>query len=234
MAREKAEKLWIGGGAVAALALAGGLWMFAVNPELSDASSLRSQTNDTQVQNTALQSKVAKLKVDDANIGGLRKVLAAARGALPSDDGMAALTKQLGDQAHAAHVSVTTLTAGTPAAAVPAAASTTPTDTSASTSSAPPAPTSPTSSGAAAPGLYAIPVTLVVSGSVSHDLDFLHAIQHEGPRAALVTSAALGSAGTGSAATSLTVQLTVFSAPQAPAVAPTPGATPTASPTTGG
>ena len=44
MARDKVEKLWIGGGVVAAVAVSAAVWMFAVSPELSDTDSIRSQT----------------------------------------------------------------------------------------------------------------------------------------------------------------------------------------------
>src|SRR5690349_16444532 len=116
MAREKSEKLWIGGGVVATLLLAGGIWTFGVSPELDDAASIQSQSADTQTQNLTLESKVSDLRRQYAGIDKLRASLAAAHAALPSDLAMSTFTRQISDQAAATHVSVQALTAGAPAA----------------------------------------------------------------------------------------------------------------------
>jgi hypothetical protein len=223
MARRNPEKLWLGGGIAAAVVLTAGLWLFAVHPQLSNASSLRSQVSDAQWQNSILQNKVNTLKAAYDHIGPVRSALARARAALPSGNGLAALSWQIQRQASAAHVSVTSLTAGTPAAATSAVAPTA--ATAAASTSAAPAPVT-----AAQPATaYTIPMTVVVAGTAAQDLAFLHAVQQHGPRAALVTDTQLtdGDAGTGS---NLTVQMTVFVAPPITPAAP-PAAAASADPT---
>jgi Tfp pilus assembly protein PilO len=228
MARERVERLWIGGGTVAAVLVAAVGWMVVVHPKLSDASSLRSQTDDAQAANIVLQTKIDKLERDKANMGALQKSLADAQAALPSDSGLAAFTRQIGAQAAAAHVTVTSITASTPTpvgGAAPAAPAAT-TDTSTATA-APSSPPAPAASGAAATphGAYVIPLTVSVSGNADAEVRFLTALQH-GSRAVLVTSAQLAAAGAGSSGdTALTIQLQAFAVPQAAPATSSAGST---------
>jgi hypothetical protein len=226
MARDKLEKLWIGGGAVAALLVAGAVWTLAVSPEFDDADAVRTQAADTETQNIALQSNVTRLQQQYAGIGKLRNELVAVHAALPNDLAMSGFTQQIGAQAKAAHVSVQTLTAGAPAAmtAAPAAAA-----SSTSTSTAAPA-SSPSSTTASAPSTYTIPVSIMVSGKPADELRFLHAVQLDGPRAALLTGATASDGNNGT--TTLSLQMTVFVAQQAAApTAATPTPTSTSTPT---
>jgi len=226
MARDKNEKVWIGGGAVAALLVAAAAWTFVVSPKLSHVDSLRSQTSDAQTQNLALDSNVSKLRDEYAHIADVRKHLAQAQSQLPADSAMSALTTQRSSQARANHVTITQFTATDPAPV--GAASTAP--ASSDTSSTTPA---PGTAGSAPSGNYSITVTLSVNGAQRNDLAFARAVQQEGPRVALVTGVqfATGSAATGSGGgpggTTMTLTLEVFVAPAAPAAAisPTPSAT---------
>lgn len=225
MARDKNEKVWIGGGAVAALIVAAAAWSFVVSPKLDHVDSLRAQTADAQTQNLGLDANVSKLKAEYTHIGTVRNQLAGAQAQLPADSGMSALTTQLSAQARANHVSITQFNATDPApVGVPSAA-----PTSTDTSSAAPA---QGVSSAAPSGNYSIAVTLSVIGSQGNELAFARAVQQEGPRTALVSSVqmATGSAatgpGSGSGGTTMTLQMSVFVAP------PAPVATPTATPTT--
>lgn len=239
MARDKKEKAWIGGGAVAAVLLAAGLWTFAVSPQLQDVRSLHSQTADAQTQNLALQDNVARLRDQYAHIGVVKRQLADVQAELPSDNGLSALTTQLNAQAQAHQVKITQLTAGDPQPWAP------PTDSSGAT----PAPSSSSSTTAAttttggtvvspAGQLYVIPVSVTATGSQPHELAFAHAVQYRAPRAALVSSVQLqngSGAGAGRASStgsSLTLQMNVFVAPVAPSTtpAPTPSAAPTSTP----
>ncbi|HEY2297738.1 MAG TPA: hypothetical protein VGH43_08425 [Jatrophihabitans sp.] len=229
MARDKNEKVWIGGGAVVALLVAGAAWSFVVSPKLSHVDSLRSQTSDAQTQNLSLNANVSKLKDEYARIATVRKQLAEAQAQLPSDSGMSALTTQLSAQARANHVSITQFTATDPAPVGVASTAPAPTDSSSA------APVAGAATSAAPSGNYSIAVTLSVNGSQSNDLAFARAVQQQGPRIALASSVQLatGSAATGSGGgsggTTMTLQLDVFVAPVAPAA---PAATPTATPST--
>lgn len=226
MARDHNERVWIGGGAIATILLAGGLWAFVVSPQLDDVDSLKSQTADAQVQNLALQGNVTRLKDQYAHIGEVKDQLKAAQRQLPSENALSDLTSQLNAQARAHHVSITQFTAADPAPVV------------SSTASGAPAP-APSTAVAAAPGasaasgLYAIQVSVAVSGKSSDELAFARAVQTDGPRAALVTSVQLqsgassGGTGTGTKGSQLTLAMDVFVAPPAPTAAATPAPTPT-------
>lgn len=235
MARSKPERLWIAGGAVAAVIVAAVGWGFAVSPKLSQADDLRTQTADTQMQNLSLESHVGQLRSDYAKLDQLRKQRDAARLALPTDSGLAGLTEQLNAQGRAAHVSVTLISAGTPEQPT-MAASTTPADTSSASSSASSsAAPAPTTSSAAAAGLYSIPINLSVTGARDNDLRFLDLVQHKGPRASLVGSVQLtdsGASATGGGAvtTTMTVTMNVFveTVPSAAPATPTPSPVSTA------
>lgn len=230
MPRDKAEKLWIAGGAGAAVLVAAGAWMFAVSPALGDADSIRSQSADVATQNLALQSNVSKLQQQYDHIATLRRAEALARQALPGDLAMSDFTDQINKQASTYHLQVSSMTAADPVPAVatapvpsPSASSTTSSPAATSTSSAP------------ASGLFAIPITLVVTGSQANDLAFVRAVQRDGARAALVNSATLSADATGKGGMSMSMQLEVFVALAAPpptgSVSVPAGATPSASPT---
>jgi Tfp pilus assembly protein PilO len=234
MARDKVEKLWIGGGIVAAVAVTGAVWLLAVSPELSDTHNIHSQTSDTRAQNAALEANVTKLQAAYAHIGKLRTALKEADDALPASLALSEFTQQISTQARQNRVSVTTLTAGVPGAVEPPSTTgTTSATPSESTSSTPPsaAGTVPTT------GLYSIPISVAVSGKQDAMIDFVRSVQQDGPRAALVSAATLAStpgttSGTSdtptSGPTTLTLQMQVFVASDAVAAA---GTTPTAAPT---
>jgi Tfp pilus assembly protein PilO len=232
MARDKVEKLWIGGGVVAAVAVAGAVWMFAVSPELSDAHNIRSQTADTQAQNAALEANVTKLQAAYAHIGKLRTALKEADDALPASLALSEFTQQISTQARQNHVSVTTLTAGVPGAVEPP---TTPGTTTSATPSESTSSSAPSAAGAVSTtGLYSIPISVAIAGKQNDMIGFVRSVQRDGPRAALVSAATLastpGTTTTGkstaaSGPTTLTLQMQVFVASDAVAA---PSATPTA------
>jgi hypothetical protein len=203
MARTRTERLWVGGGSLAVVLLAILGWLVVVSPKLSSASSLRSQKGEIQLQNDVLQGKINKLKDANANMAQLQQTLKDAAARLPSDAGLAAFTNDVQAMAASAQVSIAVITAGSPSRVIPGGAA-----------QAQP----PTATAKAIPGaLYSIPITLSVNGTPGHDLIFLNAIQH-GTRATLVTATQLSTqagAGTTGAQTTLTLQLQVFSAPQA-------------------
>jgi hypothetical protein len=220
MAREKNEKVWMAGGALSAVLLAGALWTFVVSPQMGDVDNLRSQTADAQTQNLALQSNVSRLREEYTHIADVKRQLADAQAQLPADSGLSALTSQLNAQARAHHVKITQVTAAPPAPYVA------PTPT-AGVSGAP-ASAGAASSGSPAGELFVIPVSVAVSGSQADELAFARAVQMQGPRSALIGSVQLqsgggaGSTGTGTKGSSLTLQMNVYVAPVAPAVAPSP------------
>jgi hypothetical protein len=201
------KRLLLGGGAVLAVIIVLIGWFAVINPQLSAASSARDQAEAARLQNIVLQGKNTKLKAQNDNAAALRASLAAALAELPSDGGLPAFTRQLSAQATAASVVLSSVIVGaaTPVVGVVAA-------TGATTGAAAPAPS---------PGLVQITMTLAATGLGRNDLAFLKAIQVTGPRRVLVTASQLAPSGGGAAAgidgpCTLTLTLTIFSAPLSP------------------
>jgi type IV pilus assembly protein PilO len=215
MAASRNDRLWVAGGAAGALLVALLAWLLVINPELSNASSLRDQTNAAQTQNTVLQAKVRALQAEDANKVKLTEEMRQALNALPITNGIDDLTRQLSGHAAAALVKIKAITVGAPAPVTLTGGSAT------SSSSAPPG---AAAGGATAGKLYSIAITLISEGSTPHQQAFLDRIQRIGPRRVLISSTqfAPGAAAlTGSieSASTMTAQLQVFSSPQTPAQA---------------
>lgn len=193
----KSERFWLVGGALAAVIVAAAGWFGAVGPQLSNASSLDSQTLDAQTQNMTLQAKIRKLQ--HADMTALTASLQQTRSALPIETDIAGYTHQLSGYAVQNHVTVTGINAAAPVSAT----------------AKPGQPAVPVA-GSAAGGLFALPLTVIVKGSIANDLAYLKAVQAD-PRAALVTSAQLANdASKTGDLTQLTIQMQVYVAPQTP------------------
>ena len=207
----QSRRTWIAGGAVGAIALIALGWLGLIGPELASTSSLKNQTADAQTQNFVLRSKVTTLQAQDKKLPALKQQLAALQRELPPDSGMPTYIKQVMQQADAAGVVLTSITAGTPVSAAlnGVAASTLP---------------------IASPAghLFSIPVNVVGDGSLAQQRALIKSIQNNGPRRALLTSVAFGlpddvAAGdpdkiqTIDPGNVMTIQLQVFVAPQSPA-----------------
>ena len=219
------RRVWIGGGVLLAVVLVAASWFLLISPERSSASDLRSQAANTDVQNSVMASKNAKLAKQNANIKGLRAKLVKAVDSLPPTSGLPEFTREATAFAKAAGVKLTGITIGGVSSVSGVAAPTTP-DTSGEDSTATPAPSPTASSPTPAPGgvvtttasgQYSISVTLVSQGSLVHQLTFLHALE-VGPRRVLVTSTQMGISASSrissvDASTSMTAQLNIFSAP---------------------
>jgi hypothetical protein len=212
------KRAWLGGGAIAAVLIAAVSWFMVISPERSSTTSLGTQTSAAQLQNTLTQAKITKLRRQSANLAKLQAQLASALEALPKASGLPAFTRQLSAQAAASHVAVTNISIGAITIANLNGTAVVPGATTATTT--PGAVTTPAIAAqpSAAGNVFAIPVTVVSSGSLKNELAFLKAIQTLGPRRALVTSTQFAPDAK-SAATSLdkvttvTAQVTVFSAP---------------------
>jgi hypothetical protein len=196
----KSDRFWLLGGVLAAIVVAALAWFFAVGPQLSNASSLQSQTTDAQTQNAALQANIRKLQRQNSDMTALTAALQQARTALPVDTEIAAYTKQLSDYAASNHVQIVGINAGAPVSGM----------------TKPGQPAVP-AGGSAAGQLFGLPMTVIVKGNINDDLKYLRAIQ-TGPRAALVTSTQIASDAAKGGVPQLTIGLAVFVAPQTPDV----------------
>lgn len=252
MKRTDDARLWLAGGVVAAvLAVAFG-WLVLIGPQISQAASLRSQAADQQASNTLLQARVGALRTLSAQLPALVTALGAARAQVPITSALSTFTDQLGRRATQAKVTVTSVAVApavgaadpTPAAGAASASGAASAGTASGTGAGAGANagSSPGAAGGATAGgpagkLFAIPVTVITTGSLAQQRAFLTAVR-AGPRASVVTatrlgpgSTAAGAAGAGGAAagasagsagsiertSEMTTQLTVFVAPQTPA-----------------
>lgn len=194
----KSDRFWLLGGVLAAVVVAALAWFFAVGPELSNASSLQSQTSDAQNQNAALQVNIRKLQRQNSDMTTLTSSLAQARAALPVQTDIAAYTKQLSDYAASNHVQIIGINASAPVSGM----------------AKPGQPAVPVG-GTAAGQLFGLPMTVVVKGNINDDLNYLHAVEN-GPRAALVLTSQVASDASKNGIPQLTIGLSVFVAPQTP------------------
>ncbi len=259
MKRTDDARLWLAGGVVAAvLAVAFG-WLVLIGPQISQAAALRSQAADQQASNTLLQARVGALRTLSAQLPALVTALGSARAQVPITSALSTFTDQLGRQATQSKVTVTSVAVApavaaadpTPAAGAASAAgaagaasagTASGTGAGAGANAGAGAGSSPGAAGGATAGgpagkLFAIPVTVITTGSLAQQRAFLTAVR-AGPRASVVTatrlgpgSTAAGAAGAGVAAagasagsagsiertSEMTTQLTVFVAPQTPA-----------------
>jgi hypothetical protein len=206
MARGQDKRIWLAGGAAAAVVIALAGWFGVIGPQLSSTSSLQTQTQAAQDQNLVLLSRVARLRRESDKLPTLTADLAKLLAGLPFDSGLPEFTRQLSAQAAHHSVEITSIvvgsitpTTGSGGAAVPKRGTTSP-----------------------AGQEFAIPVTVLSTGSAVNQLAFLNAIQVNGPRRALVNSSQLAPASGAQsasvdAACTMTTQLTIFTAPLTPA-----------------
>ena len=203
------KRLWLCGGAIVAVLIVLLGWFYVIHPELSAASSHRDQAESARTQNIVLEGKNNKLKVQNDDAAALRAGLAAALAELPYDSGLPEFTRQVSAQATEHSMLLSSIVVGN---AVPVVGPST--DDAGTTDTA--------ATAAASTGLVTIPITVIATGLGSSQLAFLTALQVTGPRRALVTAVQIAPLGGGEAVGSdaestMTLQLTVFSAPLSPA-----------------
>jgi Tfp pilus assembly protein PilO len=211
MMRLSAERLWLIGGVVAVVALFAVGWFFAISPQYDQAASLNDQAATTDSQVTQLQHRIAELRKQNENLPTYLATLAKQQAALPSTSGLSDLLRELQGAGDVTGAAVSGVSVGGVV------------DVSAGGSK-----------------LYALPLTMTVTGSVSQLREFLNQLQQVQPRAVLITSASLStsvsvgsSAAPGSKATTSTSSLSLsmkafVAASSAAAATPTTSASPSA------
>jgi hypothetical protein len=215
------QRVWLGGGALAAVVIAAASWFLLIHPELSAANDLHNQADGQRTQNQQLANKVESLKHKSEHLSRYTTALGRALDALPFDSGLPALTRQLSSEAAANGVEVSSISVGS----IKATTSQTPVSTSSDENSSTDAtsttgPSVPTS-GIVVGNTYAIPVSLISVAPLRQQEAFLEAIRADGPRHALVTNVQLAP-GAGAridsidSSSAMTTQFTVYAAPQTP------------------
>jgi Tfp pilus assembly protein PilO len=204
MGARYADRIWMLGGLVAVVLLAVAGWFLLIGPKYAEASDVRTQTADTQTQVISLRKRVNALKEQQRNLPALQAALKAKQKALPSTAAVPAFLSQLQASSSDLGVNVTGVTVGAPLQV------------------------------AKVTGVWSLPITMTVSGSVGDLEDFLTALQGSDYRAVLITSAGLNpgtsdasadssgaSAAPAADATQLNLSLSAFVAPPAGSGTPT-------------
>jgi Tfp pilus assembly protein PilO len=222
--RSQIERLWlVAGGLVAFVMLLIGYFFF-ISPQRSNTSDINNQTATAQQQNAMLQARLDALREQNKNLAKYQAELASAQLALPSTSGISDFLRtlqSLGTQTNSLvtglnvgePVDVTPVTVGQPTSSATASASPTASPgTDSSTAAAAP--------GATTPGVYELPITATVTGSVSGLTEFLDQLQAVQPRAVLVTqigmnvaNAGVGDGGNAAGSYGLNLTMQAFVAP---------------------
>ncbi|MET0864842.1 MAG: hypothetical protein ABWZ98_10950 [Nakamurella sp.] len=208
--RPQSTRWWLIGGAVLAVLIVAVGWFGVIDPQLTAAAATRDQAESARMENILLESKNDKLEEQNENAAALRTDLAAALAALPSDGGLPEFTRQLSAQATATSVVLNSVVIGSASSVELPVATTGDTADPETTAALEPA-----------AGLVQITVTVTATGLGADNQAFLQAIQLTGPRRAVVTSSELSPASVNeggiSGPSTMTLTLTIFSAPLAPA-----------------
>jgi len=103
------SRVWLIGGAVAALVALLVGWLFVVSPQRARAADLGAQADQINGANTALVSQIAQLKRDFANLPASQAQLRTYSQRIPSVAAMSSLLRQLSTAAVASHVTITSI-----------------------------------------------------------------------------------------------------------------------------
>lgn len=113
------SRIWLVGGAVAALVALLAGWLFVVSPQRAKAADLNSQADQIGSANAALVTQIAQLKRDFANLPATQAQLRTYSARIPSTAAMSSLLRQLSAAATASHVTLTTISPSSLTAMMP-------------------------------------------------------------------------------------------------------------------
>ena len=198
------DKLWLAAGVIAVglIMLVG--YTMVISPQNGRTSAAQSSLNEAKAREQVLRGRLTQLANESANLPKYQAELAAARAALPSDEGMADFLREMQVVSGSTQTTVQSIQVGAVSGVGVVPNSTLPAGKQ-------PAPTT-----------YKVQVTVSVTGTVPALLSFLYQVQEVQPRAVLVTSVVIGaSANTtasvgGAGAQNLTITMDAFVAPTAP------------------
>ncbi|MFC4058206.1 type 4a pilus biogenesis protein PilO [Planomonospora corallina] len=209
------DRLWMIGGLLAAVLLLLSGWFVLISPEMDEADRLQADAETMQVQMATLRSKLADLRRENENLPRYRAELATARQALPTTADSEKFLRQLQQAGEATDAFVQGVNVG-----------------------------DPVQTEASGAQMHYLPVAVTVTGSAAEVEAFLDEIQHDQPRAVLVTSltaqaedgggdgAEDSGGGTLADGQSTVVNLKIFVASQVPAETAADAPAETASPDT--
>jgi hypothetical protein len=189
-------RIWAIGSVAAMVALLAGGWFVGAQPFLASASAASASAAQITMANQSTEARLARLAKQASDMHGLKSQEAVAAAAVPASLDSNAFVARINAIAATVHVSVQSVTPGTPQAytapasvqaAQQAAAIAAQPSASPSASAAPaPAPaavavpalaaTDPSISGA---NFTVVPMTVAVKGTMEATLQFTHALQHD-------------------------------------------------------
>jgi Tfp pilus assembly protein PilO len=214
MPQNRLERMWLLGGAFVAAFIVLLGYLFFIGPQRSNTSDVNGQRAAAQQTNTALQAKINRLGQETKNLATYQAQVTRAELALPSTSGLPDFLRTLQSIGNATLANVSSLTVGPP------------TDVTLATSAAPAAAASGTpakSAGgtqatASGPHVFALPLTVSVSGTFAQLDQFLTQLQTVQPRAVLISQITEGYGATTGKTSGATLQLTMqaFVAPTSP------------------
>jgi Tfp pilus assembly protein PilO len=175
----RVDRIWLLGGVVVVVLLAVASWFLVIHPRYTEASAVRDQVGDGNVQLIRLQHQLADLNVQEKRKAALLAKLKTLQTALPPSSDLTAFVRQLQASSTADNVDVSTISLGTPVKSDSVAT------------------------------VLEVPITLTVTGAADNMSKFLLQLQSAQTRAVLITQVGLSAATTtdGSAATDLTASL---------------------------
>lgn len=217
------SRLWLIGGAIAAVLVLVLGWFFFVSPQRDEADQLTQQAADLEQQNQLLAAKIAQLKQQASALPSLQAELDTLAAQAPPTPEIPELVRQLSSVASETGVTLLSVAPALPAPWTPPAATATPTATgTAAASGAPAAPGAPAAG--AANGIQQIALTVAASGAYSNVQLFISRLETL-PRALLVSGWTLGrgaeGGATGGNTLALSLQGSVFILPDLPTAVPT-------------
>jgi Tfp pilus assembly protein PilO len=195
MGGRHADRLWTIGGVAIIVVLALISWFFLIKPKYAETDDVHRQAEDTQIQIRTLNKRIAELEKQKSKLSQYRSALKVSQLALPSTSGVPDLLRQLEKAGDDRGVKVAGFVVN----------------------------------GASAqkdvPNVFALPINVIVDGSIDNLGKFLTYLQQSQPRAVLINSVALTTRDDEEAADKktepqLTLSLTAFVAAAAGQAAP--------------
>src|SRR5688572_21842257 len=148
----QADKLWIVGGSLVAVALAALSYLFLISPQNTETTGLQAEIDGVNTQVAVLQARLVQQRKDNEKLGEYKALLETQRRALPTATALSDFLRQMQAAGEQTGVSVTAVNAG--------AAGTT---------------------HAAGAEIHTLPVTLTVTGPAAGQIGFLDQLQQTVP-----------------------------------------------------
>lgn len=109
-------RVWVAGTVLLAVLVSAAGWFLLISPKRAEAAELEQQTEATELSNQQLETRIAQLKEQFAELPQYQAELAAIQQAMPGDPALPTLVRTLDDMADRHEVTLMSLAPGQPAA----------------------------------------------------------------------------------------------------------------------